>query len=109
MPSLHKGSVWQVSWAHPRFGKIIASCGYDTKVFIYKKNKLGNSKGEWSKIYEYSEHKNSVNSIAFAPHEYGLILLCGSSDGCISLHEFRSNNCLTKMTNGIQESMMQTT
>lgn len=28
----------------------------------------------------------------FCPHEYGLILLCGSSDGCISLHEYKSKN-----------------
>ena len=38
----------------------------------------------------YEKHKNSVNSIAFAPHEYGLILLCGSSDGSFSLHEYKS-------------------
>jgi protein transport protein SEC13 len=44
----------------------------------------------WEKIYEYSEHKNSVNSLAFAPQEYGLILLCGSADGYISLHEYKS-------------------
>lgn len=70
---------------------MIASCGYDTKVYVYKKTKLTTNKGEWNKIFEYSEHKNSVNSIMFAPHEYGLILLCGSSDGCISLHEYRSD------------------
>ena len=88
--SLHKNSIWQLSWAHPKYGKMIASCGYDTKIFIYKKTKLTNNKGEYIKVFEYNDHKNSVNSIAFAPHEYGLILLCGSSDGYISLHEYRS-------------------
>ena len=93
--SLHKGSVWQISWAHPSFGKIIASCGYDTKIYIFKKIKISNNKSEWTKIYEYLDHKNSVNSLAFAPHEYGLILLCGSSDGFFSLHECRSNLIIT--------------
>jgi protein transport protein SEC13 len=32
-------------------------------------------------------HTASVNSIAFAPHELGLILACASSDGTVSLLE----------------------
>ena len=45
---------------------------------------------QWEKVYEYKEHKNSVNSVVFSPHEYGLILLACSSDGFISLHEYKS-------------------
>ncbi len=45
---------------------------------------------KWEKIYEYSEHKNSVNCVSFANHEFGLILLAGSSDGNISIHEYKS-------------------
>jgi protein transport protein SEC13 len=54
------------------------------------------SPNNWEIIYEYNEHKNSVNSLAFAPQEYGLILLCGSSDGTISLHEYRDENWLSR-------------
>uniref|UniRef100_A0A0A9W586 Protein SEC13 homolog n=1 Tax=Lygus hesperus TaxID=30085 RepID=A0A0A9W586_LYGHE len=75
----HYGPVWQVSWAHPKFGNIIASCSYDRKVIIWKENQ------EWTKIYEYSNHDASVNSVKFGPHEYGLILACGSSDGAFSI------------------------
>ena len=28
----HEGPVWQVAWAHPKFGSILASCSYDRKV-----------------------------------------------------------------------------
>jgi hypothetical protein len=43
--------------------------------------------GEWIRIYEYTGHKLSVNSIAWGPHEFGkLTLLCGSSDGFITVH-----------------------
>lgn len=28
----HEGPVWQVAWANPRFGTILASCSYDRKV-----------------------------------------------------------------------------
>lgn len=75
----HGGPVWQVSWAHPKFGNIVASCSYDRKVIIWRES------GEWSKWYEYGNHDSSVNAIAWAPAEYGLILACGSSDGSISI------------------------
>lgn len=75
----HGGPVWQCSWSHPRFGNILASCSYDRKVIIWKEA------GEWIKWYEYSNHDSSVNSVAFAPPEYGLALACGSSDGSISI------------------------
>ena len=32
----HEGPVWQLAWAHPKFGSILASCGYDSRVYIYK-------------------------------------------------------------------------
>jgi protein transport protein SEC13 len=56
------------------------------KINIWKE-----SLGKFEKIYEYSEHRNSVNSLQFAPEEQGLILLAGSSDGSFSVHEYRSN------------------
>ena len=31
----HDGPVWAASWAHPKFGTLLASCGYDAKVFIW--------------------------------------------------------------------------
>jgi protein transport protein SEC13 len=31
----HDGPVWQVAWAHPKFGSIIASCSYDRKVLVW--------------------------------------------------------------------------
>ncbi|XP_058467896.1 protein SEC13 homolog [Malaya genurostris] len=77
----HCGPVWQVAWAHPRYGNIIASCSYDRKVIIWKEAGLG----DWNQWFEYSNHDSSVNSVAWAPAEYGLILACGSSDGSISI------------------------
>lgn len=51
---------------------------YFRKVIIWKEL------NEWTKIYEHTVHDSSVNSIAWAPHELGLVLACGSSDGSIS-------------------------
>ena len=81
----HDGAIWKVSWSHPRYGSLLASCGFDKKIIIWKESSLN----KWDKIYEYNDHKNSVNTVAFAPQEYGLILLAGSHDGNISIHEYK--------------------
>lgn len=30
----HRGPVWQVAWAHPKFGSYLASCSYDGQVIL---------------------------------------------------------------------------
>lgn len=78
----HEGPVWQVAWAHPKFGAgLLATASYDTRVFIWQQQ----ANGKWLKVVEHTPHTASVNSIAWAPHEYGLILACASSDGKISV------------------------
>lgn len=84
----HQGPVWQVSWAHPKFGSILASCSYDGRVIIWKE---GAKQNEWIQIHVFTDHSSSVNSIAWAPHELGLSLACGSSDGNISIFTARSD------------------
>ncbi|KAH9036879.1 vesicle budding-like protein [Lactarius pseudohatsudake] len=78
----HTGPVWQVAWAHPKFGHILASCSYDGKQ---------PSSAGWAKIKEHSLHTASVNSVSWAPHELGAILACASSDGKISVLTFKGD------------------
>ena len=26
---VHSGSVWRVTWAHPEFGQVLATCSFD--------------------------------------------------------------------------------
>jgi protein transport protein SEC13 len=80
----HDGPVWQVAWAHPKFGSILASCSYDGSVIIHREA----SQNNWAKIYEHKFHDSSVNSVCWAPHEYGLVLACASSDGRVSIVEY---------------------
>ncbi|KAK8633485.1 hypothetical protein V6N13_014330 [Hibiscus sabdariffa] len=83
----HQGPVWQVAWAHPKFGSLLASCCYDGRVIIWKEG----NQNEWSQAHVFEDHKSSVNSIAWAPHELGLCLACGSSDGNISVFTARAD------------------
>ena len=32
----HEGPVWQVAWAHPKFGSLLASCSFDHRVIVWK-------------------------------------------------------------------------
>ncbi|KAJ3101668.1 GTPase-activating protein S13 [Phlyctochytrium planicorne] len=103
----HEGPVWQVAWAHPKFGNVLASCSYDTRVFIWRE-----LDGQWVKAKEHLGHSSSgmiqfkidlccfegadfretlVNSLAWAPHEQGLVLATGSSDGKISVLTYKED------------------
>ncbi|XP_065324463.1 protein SEC13 homolog isoform X2 [Gordionus sp. m RMFG-2023] len=84
----HAGPVWQISWAHPSFGHILASCSYDKKVIIWME-----IEDKWHNVYEHEQHKSSVNSISWAPYLSGLKLSCASSDGNISIMTALNSEC----------------
>ncbi|KII90409.1 hypothetical protein PLICRDRAFT_38938 [Plicaturopsis crispa FD-325 SS-3] len=88
----HTGPVWQVAWAHPKYGHILASCSYDGKVLIWKEQPgQGPAGGGWTKVKEHTLHTASVNSVSWAPHELGAILACASSDGKVSVLTFKDD------------------
>ena len=35
----HEGPVWQVSWSHPKFGVLLASCSFDGSVFVHQRSR----------------------------------------------------------------------
>lgn len=82
----HDGPVWQVAWAHPKFGTLLASCSYDGSVVVHREA----AANQWSRVFEHRLHESSVNSIAWAPHEFGLLLACASSDGRVSIVEYKA-------------------
>uniref|UniRef100_A0A7N2MVL2 Sec13-like protein n=1 Tax=Quercus lobata TaxID=97700 RepID=A0A7N2MVL2_QUELO len=67
------------------YGKRVATASSDHS------NKItgeGNP-NEWTQAHVFNDHKSSVNSVAWTPHELGLCLACGSSDGNISVFTAR--------------------
>jgi protein transport protein SEC13 len=79
----HEGPVWKASWAHPKFGSVIATGSYDMKVIIWKE--VPANSGNWHIAYTDNSHQASVNDVQFCPWEFGLRLACGSSDGTVSV------------------------
>jgi len=78
----HSGPVWQVSWAHPQFGVVLASCGFDGSVLIHGEVRPR----EWTILHAAHQlHSSSVNGVCFAPPEFGLQCAAASSDGRVSV------------------------
>lgn len=80
--------------AHPKFGTILASSSYDGRVLIWRSSPTtvsSNSASSFQKVFESTLHSASVNLLAWAPHEAGCLLACASSDGAVSVLEFRDN------------------
>lgn len=90
----HEGAVWCVAWAHPKFGTILASSSYDGKVIIWREQGTTTSAAasNWSRVFDFSLHTASVNMVSWAPHELGCLLASASSDGYVSVLEFRDNS-----------------
>jgi protein transport protein SEC13 len=84
----HEGPVWQVGWAHPKFGSVLASCSYDGRACVWKEQAANN----WIKIYEYSRPDSSINAIQWAPHSFGLVLAVGAADGTVSVLSRKQDN-----------------
>lgn len=82
----HEGAVWCISWAHPKYGTILASSSYDGRILIYREQN-----GQWQRIYEFTLHTASVNLVAWSPPEAGCHLAAASSDGSVSVLTFENN------------------
>lgn len=84
----HEGPVWQVSWAHPKYGTLLASCSFDAKVLIWR---LDENSRNWEIIYTHAAHNSSVNAVSWAPSELGLLLACASSDGRVTILKWQED------------------
>ncbi|KAL7068853.1 hypothetical protein ACR3K2_06880 [Cryptosporidium serpentis] len=82
----HEGPVWQVCWAHPTFGSVLASCSYDKRVIVWKEI----HRGHWEAVYSCDEFTSSVNGISWCPWEYGLQFACAVADGTVAVCSYNS-------------------
>lgn len=67
-----------MAWAHPKYESVVATCGYDSYVKVWKRDL--NNNWEENSVWEQGLG-SSVNCIAWAPWEYGLILAAGTAEG----------------------------
>lgn len=73
--------------AHPKYGNILASASYDGKVLIWREQA-----SQWTRVFDFALHTASVNLLSWAPHDAGCLLACASSDGSVSVLEFKDGS-----------------
>ncbi|KAL0961686.1 hypothetical protein UPYG_G00330410 [Umbra pygmaea] len=88
----HSGSVWRVTWAHPEFGQVLASCSFDRTAAVWEEV-VGESNDKkkglchWIKRTTLVDSRTSVTDVKFAPKHMGLILTTCSADGVVRIYE----------------------
>eukprot|EP00826_Nyctotherus_ovalis_P050265 TRINITY_DN6144_c0_g2_i4.p1 TRINITY_DN6144_c0_g2~~TRINITY_DN6144_c0_g2_i4.p1 ORF type:complete len:276 (-),score=30.31 TRINITY_DN6144_c0_g2_i4:127-954(-) len=74
-----RDAACKVAWAHPRLGSFLATCGQEGNLTVWRESRTN----EWEKLKEFKERKATCCS--WAPHEYGLTLAAGTSDGNVTI------------------------
>jgi len=86
----HQAAIWRLSWAHPEFGQLLASCSHDTSVHIWEEQEsvtMRDKETRWQKKAQLSDSKCSVRDVKFAPRHLGLKLASASADGFVRIYE----------------------
>merc|ERR1719221_871319 len=91
----HFGSVWKVTWAHPEFGQVIATCSFDRTAAIWEEipgsdqtqGQNDDSKSHWIKKASLVDSRTSVTDVKFGPRHLGLLLATCSADGTVRIYE----------------------
>ena len=90
--SAHIGPIFNLSWSHPTFGPILATCGFDKKINLFQidqNNKL-------VKLYEHNKHNNCINTLKFSPSSNDLLLISGDLNGNIITCEYFNKDFIIK-------------
>lgn len=78
----HDAPVAHIAWAHPEFGDVIASAGFDRTVKIWER-----STGGWVEKAVLLDARASVRQVEFAPNAFGLRLATISTDGMLRVYD----------------------
>lgn len=89
----HSGSVWRLSWAHPEFGQVLATCSFDRTVSVWEET-VGEKTAptmtpvkRWVRRTNLVDSRTSVTDVKFGPKNQGLLLATCSVDGVIRIYE----------------------
>ncbi|KAI9139772.1 WD40-repeat-containing domain protein [Paraphysoderma sedebokerense] len=85
----HEGSILKVSWAHPEYGQVIASCSFDRSVRIWEEqdHEPKGSGKRWIERARLVDSRESIQDIEFAPNHLGFKLATCSTDGMVRIYE----------------------
>jgi protein transport protein SEC13 len=61
----HQGPVWQVAWAHPKFGNVLASASFDHTVILWKEAQ----DGSWQILHRTDAYLHTGMPLLRTTHE----------------------------------------
>ncbi|XP_063702738.1 nucleoporin seh1 [Culicoides brevitarsis] len=90
----HSGSVWRLSWAHPEFGQVLATCSFDRTVSVWEESLAEKSTQtltpptrRWVRKTNLVDSRVNVTDCKFGPKHLGLMIATSSADGFIRIYE----------------------
>lgn len=85
----HEGPTLKIDYSHPKFGSLIASCGFDGKIYLWKENN-----GACEKVYEYQDEEKPtcVNYVKFSKYNNDLLFASGNTDGNVVIHTYKNEH-----------------
>ena len=89
MKKAHDSSVLKLSWAHPEFGQVIASCSFDRSIKVWEESEYEARPGgrRWIERAKLTDSRFIIQDIQFCPHHAGLKLATVSADGRLRIYE----------------------
>ena len=95
LPSGLANNITKLTWAHPEFGQLIASCSLDRSIGIWEEQDIIartagseyiNKADKW-KLKSQVNDKHGIHDVKFAPRILGLMLGSACDDGCVRMYE----------------------
>lgn len=75
--------MWRVTWAHPEFGQVVATCSFDRTAAVWEERdgecRADDQHKSWIKRTSLVDSRTSVTDVKFAPKHLGLQLVCTPS------------------------------
>ncbi|KAL0963297.1 hypothetical protein UPYG_G00304310 [Umbra pygmaea] len=87
----HSGSVWRVTWAHPEFGQVLASCSFDRTAAVWEEivgesNDKQRGQSHWIKRTTLVDSRTSVTDVKFAPKHMAAAASPGTPQVLVPTH-----------------------
>ncbi|KAL3893300.1 MAG: hypothetical protein SGARI_008253 [Bacillariaceae sp.] len=77
-----------LSWGHPEYGSLIATCGTDHEAKVWEERTSSSSAASrWTAKAQLTDARKAVSCVEFAPRHWGLKLATGSADGFVRIYE----------------------
>jgi nucleoporin SEH1 len=87
----HNDVIYRLSWAHPEFGQLLASCSEDCTVKIWEEQGScgdASSGGRWVRRAQLTQ-THPVRDVKFSYRGMGLVLATACADGYVRVYEAR--------------------